>query len=481
MALKKLKAKLYLNGILVTELVIPDGVTRIKDYAFSNCSFLTSVTIPDGVTSIGDCAFEYCSSLTSVVIPDSVTSMGDCVFKRCSSLTSVIISNNVATIGIRAFGDCSSLTSIVIPNGVTSIGEYAFNTCESLTNITIPNSVTSMGNRVFYDCAALTDVYYTGSAAQWAKISMDEDDVALLASVNIHYGDASDEDITEPEYAEGDVVIRTAEDLMAFNQSVNDYYFGYYEFITVHLAADIDLSGYEWIPLYGDNLSEVTFDGHGYTISNMYIPYNLDGNLTNRGDLMLGAGFVGVVTQNLYFKNLNFDHCSVEAYERHVGCVVGRNLSGLVMMENVNVTNFTGDGWYDFDNRGNRGTAFRVAGLMGANQSQASFENCHVENVKLTGYHSLAGLVGFDQSGSLDESCFVDCSVENLECYFGYGMKYNVSQAQKYVAAFCNFDGFVDKTDACVASGNTYENVRYFDIADNNREYTPDNFRSTNG
>ncbi len=57
---------LYLNGKLVTDLVIPEGVTSIGDSAFEDCSSLTSITIPDSVTSIGWAAFYHCSSLTSV-------------------------------------------------------------------------------------------------------------------------------------------------------------------------------------------------------------------------------------------------------------------------------------------------------------------------------------------------------------------------------------------------------------------------------
>ena len=53
-------AKLYLNGNAVTELVVPDDVTEIKDVAFFGCAGLTSVTIPDSVTSIGARAFNYC-------------------------------------------------------------------------------------------------------------------------------------------------------------------------------------------------------------------------------------------------------------------------------------------------------------------------------------------------------------------------------------------------------------------------------------
>ena len=58
--------KLYLNGELITDLTIPDGVTSIGDRAFRSCSSLESVTIPDSVTSIGEYAFYKCSSLAEV-------------------------------------------------------------------------------------------------------------------------------------------------------------------------------------------------------------------------------------------------------------------------------------------------------------------------------------------------------------------------------------------------------------------------------
>ena len=80
---------LYLNGELVTELVIPDSVTSIGDYAFCGCRSLTSVTIGDSVESIGERAFRYCRSLTSVTIPDSVVSIGSEAFSSCGKLTDI--------------------------------------------------------------------------------------------------------------------------------------------------------------------------------------------------------------------------------------------------------------------------------------------------------------------------------------------------------------------------------------------------------
>ena len=173
---------LYLKGELLTDCIIPDGVTCIGDYTFCGCSSLTSVTIPNSVTSIGDWAFYNCSSLTSMTIGNSVTSIGDDAFCRCTSLTSVTIPDSVTSIGHYAFSGCSSLTSVTIPNSVTSIGDEAFRNCRSLTSVTIPNSVTSIGDGAFSRCPSLTDVYYTGSEAQWKAIKG-----SGMARVTIHF------------------------------------------------------------------------------------------------------------------------------------------------------------------------------------------------------------------------------------------------------------------------------------------------------
>ena len=144
---------LYLNGELVTDLVIPDGVTSIGDYAFYGCSGLTSITIPDSVTSIGDVAFCGCDSLTSITIPDSVTSIGDSAFNSCDFLTSVTIGNGVTSIGDSTFAYCDSLTSVTIGNGVTSIGKDPFSYCNKLSFIIFE------GAKFMWDAIRIEDIW----------------------------------------------------------------------------------------------------------------------------------------------------------------------------------------------------------------------------------------------------------------------------------------------------------------------------------
>ena len=144
--------------VSLTSMAIPEGIASIVDKTFSGCESLTSVTIPESVTKIRDYAFSDCKSLTSVTIPESVTSIGSGAFKGCVSLTSVAIPEGIASIVNEAFSGCGSLTSITIPESVTSIGNYAFSECRSLTSVTIPKRVASIGSRVFWRCESLTSV-----------------------------------------------------------------------------------------------------------------------------------------------------------------------------------------------------------------------------------------------------------------------------------------------------------------------------------
>ena len=172
----------------LTSVIIGDSVTSIGNDAFFGCSSLTSVTIPDSVTSIGDWTFYRCSGLTSVIIGDSVTRIGERAFCNCSSLTSVIIGDSVTSIGYQAFEDCSSLTSITIPDSVTGIADYAFSNCSSLASVTIPDSVARIGYRAFYMCSSLTSIKYRGTKSQWDEVRKTYEWKSGTGSYTITYG-----------------------------------------------------------------------------------------------------------------------------------------------------------------------------------------------------------------------------------------------------------------------------------------------------
>ena len=154
---------LYLNGELVTNLVIPSDVTEIKNDAFECCNSLKSVKIHDGVTAIGNYAFQLCESLTEVKIDEGVKCVADYAFYKCPTLASINIPNSVTSIGNYAFAHCEALTSAVIGDGVTKIGENAFLWCNSLENLVLGNNLTDIGDYSFAACWELRNIIFPNS------------------------------------------------------------------------------------------------------------------------------------------------------------------------------------------------------------------------------------------------------------------------------------------------------------------------------
>lgn len=171
----------------ITEVTLPNTVTRIGEQAFGLCTGLTSFTIPSNVDTIqpgafrgasnittiyfnadsckymyyglyGISAFFGCSGLTHIIIGDNVVKLPNAAFYNLASLTTVTIGSSLQEIGYNAFRDCASLTSIVIPSNITTIHGNAFHGCSGLTSVTLPNSIINIGSMAFYDCISLTSV-----------------------------------------------------------------------------------------------------------------------------------------------------------------------------------------------------------------------------------------------------------------------------------------------------------------------------------
>lgn len=210
------KSNFYLNGELLTDLVIPEGVERINNYAFEHIGNLKSIRIPNSVTSIGDYVYyDEASDLRTIVIGSGVKRIGSMAFyygadfvvnysdlpikKGDSSYGYVaydakaVISKDDDVVGDYCFrtingeptmiayigngrkaelpadykgGDysiaeyafykCDELEEVVISDRVTSFGEYAFAGCKELQKVTIGNGVVNIGDYAFDGCRKLS-------------------------------------------------------------------------------------------------------------------------------------------------------------------------------------------------------------------------------------------------------------------------------------------------------------------------------------
>lgn len=204
----KKKHDLYIDGKLMTDVVIPEGVTEIKDYAFRYAN-ITSVTIPDSVTSIGMYAFDGCDNLKTIRIGTGIKSLppeiihDEIVKTDGTGLThyeaKYYYNGDIAGLlsidGIE-FGYYSAVaslyindelvTDLVIPDGVTEIKRTYFQGfSHQFDSITIPRSVTKIEPSAFVfmnDNEKVVDIYYQGTMQEWMNID-------YIYSIDDEYGD----------------------------------------------------------------------------------------------------------------------------------------------------------------------------------------------------------------------------------------------------------------------------------------------------
>ena len=124
---------LILNGTPVVDLVIPEGITSISNYAYDYWTGLETVTIPESVTSIGAYAFRGCENLREVNLNAGITALHSYVFSECHSLTSLTLPETVQVLDSNAFrcnswqhDYTSSLTELIFLGNAPLIASDAF-------------------------------------------------------------------------------------------------------------------------------------------------------------------------------------------------------------------------------------------------------------------------------------------------------------------------------------------------------------------
>ena len=172
---------LFLDGILVEDMEIPQGVTGIGENAFRGCSSIVRVTIPDSVVNIEAGAFADCSRLAEIAVDENnqyyksvdgllLTKDGRTLVAVPAGKEDVTIPKGVVVIGEKSLLKCKRISKFDIPNGVTEIGIMAFSGCSSLMSISYPPSMAKIGHGAFYGCDNLADIYIT-DIPSWCGLS----------------------------------------------------------------------------------------------------------------------------------------------------------------------------------------------------------------------------------------------------------------------------------------------------------------------
>lgn len=105
-----------------------------------------AVVVPDGVVKIGNSAFQDCTNLTQVTIPNSVTQIGPKAFRGCTNLTHVKLPAGLKRLGNNAFEGCTALEELTFPQGMEDISLDSFKGCTHLKRITLPETVKEVSN-----------------------------------------------------------------------------------------------------------------------------------------------------------------------------------------------------------------------------------------------------------------------------------------------------------------------------------------------
>lgn len=211
---------LYINGELLEELVIPDGITKINDSAFHDLRCLLrclrSLTVGDHVTTIDMHAFAGCYSLMSVRLGSGIENVDGSAFESCYRLVEIFNGTNKNLLedfqysflgeyalsistdknapnkikvqddgfifyvdgeDIRLINYIGEESYITLPdtyNGKSYVvNEQAFMGLDKLTGVVF--SVTEIGENVFYECAKLEEIILGENVTKIAPLGLSPD------------------------------------------------------------------------------------------------------------------------------------------------------------------------------------------------------------------------------------------------------------------------------------------------------------------
>lgn len=152
------------------------AVTKIERQAFQENEIITQVVLPEGILEIGDYAFWKCKNLTQANLPSTITTMGIYAFNTTALDSKVFkIPGSLEEVPERAYWGLPFET-LIIEEGVASLGEHAFGGKVALKNIVWPKSLTQVNGLAFWQ-QPVENIFFCGeSAKEWRGVVIGEED-----------------------------------------------------------------------------------------------------------------------------------------------------------------------------------------------------------------------------------------------------------------------------------------------------------------
>ena len=156
----KYASNLYVGGVKTTDLVFPDSIISIGDYAFTGFRGLHSITIASEKMQIGKNAFYGCRNLESVTFPEHISKLSDKTFGDCTGLVSIDISSIDGDYGKELFRGCINLRNVRMPMTISKLSMGMFQDCSSLEEVLLPDSLTVIDSRAFMGCTSIKNIIF---------------------------------------------------------------------------------------------------------------------------------------------------------------------------------------------------------------------------------------------------------------------------------------------------------------------------------
>ena len=125
---------------------------------------IISIIVFSGIKRIGNDAFYNFTKLKEVILPEKLNYIGEYAFGSCTSLESITMQSGIYHIESGAFIYCSSLKEVTIPQSVNTIGNYAFGSCTKLKKVVSYYDLSPLYFKgVFWNCPMLSTFIYYGN------------------------------------------------------------------------------------------------------------------------------------------------------------------------------------------------------------------------------------------------------------------------------------------------------------------------------